>query len=206
MRPVGNFENVLAAARDWVGREHAKKNQLWSVGRPYLDHLNAVEGVLLRFGFSDPTDPIHQNLRLAALAHDLLEDTEVSPVTIRVLLGPDVLTLVEAVTDSPGKNRAVRHALTYPRIVATPWATVLKLADRVANLEESLRTQSHLAAMYAGEAEAFREALYRPGGPEAVLWEHLESLLGSEPPVEPIRELAQPPAVPLQAIAPTPWF
>jgi len=217
MRPVGNFENVLAAALEWAGRKHAEKNQTWGGGRPYADHLKAVEAVLLRFGFSDPADPVHQNLRLAAMAHDLLEDTDVRPETIRILLGPDVLDLVAAVTNSPGKNRAERHALTYPRIAATPWATTVKLADRIANIEESLRGGSHHLDMYAREAPGFRNALFQPGTPEAPMWDHLNAILASvasqEPPEGPPEPNEQPmtPVPPAPqglavAILPDPWF
>lgn len=177
MRPYPNFQQVLEAARDWAGREHAKTGQTWAGGRPYADHLNAVEAVLRRFGFSDETNAVHQTLLIAAMAHDLLEDTPVHPSTLRVLLGREVLVLVEAVTNSPGKNRAERHAATYPRIAATPWATVLKVADRISNLEASFEYGGHHLGMYTKEYPGFRAALYRANGPEEAMWAHLDGLV-----------------------------
>ena len=198
MRPIKNFEEILPLAADWAGRVHAEKAQTWSDGRPYLDHLVAVENVLIRFGFNDPADPIHQNLRIAAYCHDLVEDTRIPIETVRGLQGPDVAILVQAVTNEPGPNRAARHLATYPKIRATPWATVLKLADRIANVEESIRTGSRHLDMYVKEASAFREALFTEGGPEAKLWAHLDQLI----------EDARPKAVAITretALTFTPW-
>lgn len=211
MRPVPNFERCFEAALDWAGRKHAEKNQTWAGGRPYREHLVAVAEVLRRFGFSDPANPIHQNLQLAAVSHDLLEDTSVHPDTIRVLQGPDVLVLVRAVTNSPGRNRAERHAGTYPRIAGTPWATLLKLADRIANLEVSIETGSSHLRMYQAEMGGFREALYVAGGPEEPLWAHLEGLLASqaapEPPASaPLASAPPPPAQAQVALPLEPWF
>lgn len=127
--PVRTFDTVRTAVREWAGKEHAKKNQTWSEGRPYLDHLDAVEAVLVRFGFDKPKSLEHQALRIAAYAHDLLEDTEVTVDRVRWYLGEEVAALVMAVTNEEGKNRAERHLKTYPKTKATPWAVVLKLAE-----------------------------------------------------------------------------
>jgi len=167
MRPVNNFEEVLAAAQEWAGREHAKLGQTWANGLPYLEHLKAVEAVLVRFGFSDPKNAVHQTLRIAAYTHDLLEDTPVTRDRVRWYLGPEVEVLTWAVTNEEGKNRAERHAKTYPKVAATPFATLLKLADRVANVEASLTVGGRLLGMYQKEHAGFREAPWREGGPEA---------------------------------------
>lgn len=208
MRPVGNFENVLEAARDWTRRMHAEQNQTWGDGRPYSVHLAAVESVLLRFGLSDPTNPIHQNLRLAALAHGLLKKTPVRPETIRALLGPDVLELVQGLTESP-------------------WATVLKLSVRIAAIEDPPQWLiPHQRDACQEVSEGLFEPLIQPGTPAEHLWEHLTSLrasAGSQDPPEPTPAAPQPPepvstepaaAAPLAlpvppcavAILPEPWF
>jgi len=205
MRPISNFQQVLEAARDWAAREHSKAGQTWDGGRPYADHLNAVEAVLRRFGFSDETNAVHQTLLIAAHAHDLLEDTSVQPATVRILLGPEVLELVAAVTNSPGKNRAERHAATYPRIAATPWATTLKLADRLSNLEASRDSGGAHLEMYSKEYPGFRAALHRPDGPNMGLWAHMEGLFVA---VGPSLLLKEPIALrqPSTAISVEPWF
>jgi len=177
MRPIRNFENVYAALKAWATKLHAERNQTWAAGLPYSAHLQSVEDVLSRFGFDDMTNPLHQTLRLAAWSHDLLEDCEVCRTTLRVLQGPEVEALVWAVTDEPGVNRAERHRLTYPKIAGTPWATCLKLSDRISNTEASIvHGSTKKLAMYCEEYPEFRSALFTPGGPEEPMWAHLDDL------------------------------
>lgn len=179
MRPVPGFPKVLDYAAEWAARLHAEKGVLYG-GKPYFVHLKAVDDVLVRFGFSDPENPVHQCLRLAAYSHDLLEDVGLHPATLRVLQGPDVLGLVEAVTSSAGANRKERVAGTLPKTrAAGPFAVLLKVADRIANVE-ACTTGDRLWTMYRSEYPAFRLALYLPGEPAERMWAHLDKLLVAE--------------------------
>ena len=181
MRPIPGYPRTRELAMDWGARLHAEKGLTYGDGLPYRVHLEAVDAVLVRFGFSDPDNPVHQNLRTAAPLHDLKEDVGVGPVTIRVLHGPDVLDLVEAVTSEPGKNRAEKVAATLPKTrAAGQWAVVLKLADRIANVEASAPGSRHLE-MYRSEYPAFRGALYQAGEPSEAMWAHLDQLIKAAP-------------------------
>src|SRR5690242_15177660 len=102
-------------------------NQTYSGCLPYSHHLAAVESVLRRFGVTS------QYMLEAAWLHDTMEDTGTKKKEIAEFFGDNVAELVEAVTNEPGTNRKVRNALTYPKIRAYPEATLLKLADRIAN-------------------------------------------------------------------------
>jgi len=104
----------------------------------------------------------------------------VSRDRVRCYLCPEVEVLTWSVTNEEGKNRSERHAKTYPKVAATPFATLLKLADRVANVEASLTVGGRLLGMYQKEHAGLREALWREGGPEAALWAHLDSLFPQE--------------------------
>lgn len=180
-RPIGNFAAVLEAAGAWAARKHAEQGQVYGDGRPYSEHLEETEAVLLRFGYSDPENPVHQNLRVAARVHDLKEDTKVTREQIRVLLGPDVEVLVWAVTKTPGLSRKEGLRQSYAKIASTPGAVVVKLADRTANVEASLRSGSRHFQMYREEHPEFEAALRVPGGPEEPMWEHLAKLFASGP-------------------------
>jgi len=103
---IHNFAQVYTALKAWAGKLHAAKGQTWADGQPYSAHLETVESVLDRFGYTDMENPIHQVLHLAALAHDLLEDTGTDRSTLRVLQGTDVERLVWAVTDLRMSNRS----------------------------------------------------------------------------------------------------
>lgn len=141
--------------------------QTYSSGLPYTHHLAAVEQVLRRFGVTDET------LLTASWLHDVIEDTETKRKEIEEMFGPEVATLVYAVTNEEGANRKIRHALTYPKIrEAGPTAVRLKLADRIANVEAG----GNLVGMYKKEHEDFKRALFSAGQNED-MWTHLETLL-----------------------------
>ncbi len=164
--------SIRTRVKAWASELHAAKGQAWVDGRPYRDHLEAVETVLLRFGYAE------HEFRLAAWCHDLLEDTDTSRDALREACGPAVEALVWAVTDEPGATRAERHEKTYPKIVATPGATILKLADRISNVEASIAMgPSSKLEKYRSEHPGFRAALYRPDERTDPMWQHLDDLL-----------------------------
>lgn len=135
----------------------------------YAIHLRAVVTVLQRFGVDDPV------ILAAGWLHDVLEDTQRTPEDLRLFFGEDVTAIVEALTEPKEGNRAARHAATYPKIRAHPWARLVKLADRIANVEAG----GPLVTMYLKEHAAFKAALY-PGGHNLVeddMWAHLDNLL-----------------------------
>lgn len=138
--------------------------------QPYTVHLAAVEQVLIRYGITD------EDLRIAAWLHDTVEDTYLTKEEIRAEFGDRVAELVWCVTNEPGKNRRERHLKTYPKIKANPEALLLKLADRIANIEACYETNSNLIGMYRKEAVSFEKAL-RVEDQYDEMWEHISELL-----------------------------
>ena len=139
--------------------------------KPYLYHLMYVESVLERFGFD------HERLRAAAWLHDSVEDTALTVDEVCDLAGPEVAEIVEKVTDKEGKNRRERHEKTYPSIGDCPDATAVKLADRIANVENCiLDSQTGLASMYRDEHDRFREMVCRNREQFRPMWDHLDNL------------------------------
>lgn len=138
---------------------------------------------MIRFGFSDWTKELHQNLQIAAWLHDILEDTTLSEEGLRRKFGDTITDLVVAVTNKPGRNRMERHAATYPKIRANPTAVILKLADRIVNVEASLLnrgSKTHLLEVYREEHPGFEGGLGR--GEErdprcSNMWTHLASMI-----------------------------
>jgi len=125
------------------------------------------------------------DLETAAWLHDVVEDTPTSVEEVRDLFGEGVASLVWAVTSAEGKNRKERNAATYPKIRgAGSRAVLLKLCDRIANVEACLASKDTKQAMYQREYPGFRQALRREeDGPVVLaLWNRLDNLLGwSEP-------------------------
>lgn len=121
------------------------------------------------------------NVITAAYLHDVLEDTKVTYVELVQEFGPHIARLVEAVTNKPGKNRAARHAATYPALRDNPSALALKLCDRLANTQACLELaerhdhrSTSLLKMYAKEYDAFRALLHRDSEWQ-VLWTALDA-------------------------------
>jgi len=107
-------------------------------------------------------------VEVAAILHDIAEDTEYSVDLVRRDFGAEVADLVWRLTDEPGGNRALRKARTYPKIKANKWAVLIKLADRYINTKGSEKKE-----MYQREFDSFKKNLYTPGVWNAQ-WKELE--------------------------------
>ncbi len=161
-------------AKQFASALHADQRQLYDDGQPYSVHLDFVHDTLLLFDFID------RDILAAAYLHDVVEDTKIDQSVISSLFGGKIATLVWAVTDEPGKNRKERKAATYPKIKATPGATALKLADRIANVKYAVDTKNvRMLKMYRQEQPDF-ELQLRVVGDLDRMWNHLGVLLLSE--------------------------
>lgn len=144
---------------------------------PYTQHLSDVAKVVERFNLFRYS-PEYFVLCVAAWLHDVVEDTDVTFDDLAENFDSQVVSLVQAVTDEPGKNREERHAKTYLKIrKAGMFAVFLKLADRIANVENCIATGNEgLLGMYQKEHNGFVKVLRR----DAELfnmWEHLDGLV-----------------------------
>jgi (p)ppGpp synthase/HD superfamily hydrolase len=142
---------------------------------PYSYHLRAAENVARRFGFRS---------RIVAKAiwlHDVIEDCKLS-VSYLVLQGldPRAVQMAWAVSDGEGATRKERKASTYEKIRTTPGAKLVKLCDRIANVEfsSSGNGDPRKFQMYKDEYADFqRELRDRTDLVLEPLWLHLDSLL-----------------------------
>ena len=141
---------------------------------PYVVHLDAVAAVVRRF--SSIIGPAWRTVERAAYLHDTLEDTRTSREALAQRFGDDVARLVAAVTNEPGATRHERARKTYPKLrEAGTLAVALKLSDRIANVEEGLRTKSEQLPKYLEEYAYFRATLRRTGELDP-MWRHLDGL------------------------------
>ncbi|WP_405493760.1 HD domain-containing protein [Nocardia sp. NBC_00511] len=157
------------AARRFAEAAHG--NQKYGDG-PYSDHLSAVRAVLGDFGFGG-------EFGVAAWLHDVLEDTAVSRAELESTFGAGVTELVWAVT-GVGDTREERNADIYRKIAAHPAAVVVKLADRIANVEASAGTR--YLAMYQREYPEFRSRLgtFLADDPSiSRMWSRLDRAIGN---------------------------
>lgn len=158
----------LARAREFAIDRHGEQRY---GNDPYSRHLLDVTLVLDSFGY------LCGNIAAAAWLHDTVEDTGTTCAEIADEFGADVASLVWAVT-GVGHNRKTRNADAYAKIQAYPLAAILKLADRIANVEASADVPGKLA-MYRNEYPEFRRALDGLGSEP--MWQRLERALGITP-------------------------
>lgn len=145
------------SARDFAIQAHG--DQMYGE-EPYIVHLDAVAAIVAGWGFTG-------TLEVAAWLHDTLEDTEVTRDHLVAAFGERVAQIVEAVTGE-GVTRPQRMASIYAKVQADGSAAVVKLADRIANLNASAPGSRH-AERYIGEHDGFAAAI-RPHVP-AFAWD-----------------------------------
>lgn len=168
------FNELYQKAKSLAHEKH--KNQRYSNNQPYTVHLQAVEAVLRRFGYSPDLTERNQNLIIGAWLHDIIEDTDATYQMIELEFGKEIAELVHAVTNEPGMNRKERHEKTYPKIKNHTYAIILKLADRIANVEESVKSKSTLLGMYRKEWKEFKVKLQNNGECQE-MWDFLDKIL-----------------------------
>jgi HD domain len=181
-------DTILGKASEFAIKSHGK--QLYG-RKPYHVHLLDVVGVLRRFY---DWDELPQEYIDAAWLHDSIEDTGVTATELSRLFGEKVAALVGAVTNLPksfGPQKA-RDEMLYANIRNVSGAINVKLADRIANVEQCIsygrigRAPARLFDKYSKAWPDFQVALRRrcrgEGYPALEMWEHLQMLidLGNE--------------------------
>lgn len=145
----------------------AHSNQRYDEIFPYEKHLDDVVDVLKRFGFSG-------KFIIAGYLHDTIEDDGLSYNDIKKHFGVEVAEMVYCVTDELGRTRKEKKIKTLPKTAGNPDAIVLKLGDRIANIEHGGKI-----GMYGEEYDEFKSALYLNTPKDGIkMWEHLDILLG----------------------------
>ena len=132
------------------------KDQKWNI-YPYEYHLYRVVEKLDQIIYTSSIsleEELKQTLIDAAWCHDTLEDCNISYNDLKKVVGEKVADIVYDVTNELGKNRKERNERTYPKIRKNWAATIVKIADRMANSE------GPLFDMYKSEFPSFKEGIY----------------------------------------------
>jgi myo-inositol-1(or 4)-monophosphatase len=144
---------------------------------PYIVHpLEAARAIAACYADED--------LVVAALLHDTIEDTAITAAQIETRFGPRVARLVVAVTAVRGTNwRDTRAATLAKLLTAEPDALRLKVADGLSNVRSITRDVRKL-----GRPSAF--AKFRAATSDDIAWYHrgicaaARARLGAEPLLE----------------------
>src|SRR5947209_16042035 len=127
------IQRILAAAQ-FAAEKHAEQKRKGVSGEPYINHLIEVAGLI-----AQSSGAVDENLIMAALLHDTVEDTGTTAEELEARFGPDVTSLVLEVTDDKSLPKETRKALQVqnaPR--KSVRAQILKLADKISNLRSIL--------------------------------------------------------------------
>lgn len=142
----------------------------------YSYHLQMVVDVAYRFIHLIPKEWVDIVIS-SCWAHDTLEDTRITYNDLLKETSLQVADIVYALTNEKGKTRKERaNDKYYQGIRETPYATFVKLCDRIANVEYSMTTRSRMLEMYRKEMPEFIETLYDEKWDE--MFKYLESLVG----------------------------
>jgi (p)ppGpp synthase/HD superfamily hydrolase len=160
--------DIKSEARLFAIKHHG--SQVYCKGYPYIVHLEDVVRVLEHFGYTE------DKYRASGYLHDTIEDTDASYNDIKKIFGSEIAEMVFAVTDELGRNRKEKHEKTYPKIIANPDSLIIKLADRIANLENGIyHKEYNYVNMYLGEYEEFQKML-RVDGVCDEMWKYIDDL------------------------------
>lgn len=132
-------------------------------GEPYIVHPLEVANILYEYF------PEDEALQIAAILHDVIEDTKVTDVAIATLFGSDVAALVLEVTDiskPTDGNRKTRKEIDRIHISkASLRGKNLKLADLISNSATITQYDPKFARVYMAEKKELLEVL-QDGQPE----------------------------------------
>ena len=124
----------LDLARKFAVEKHGKQKY----GHlPYETHLTNVVNVLLRTGIL-PDSKEKCDLWISAWLHDILEDTTTTSNELVAEFGKEVYEIVWALTDGEKGDRFSKKLIMYKKLVHNQAAMIVKLADRISNLEFSI--------------------------------------------------------------------
>lgn len=167
-------DDLIREARDFAIAAHGDQKY---GDAPYRSHLFAVVAVLRDFGYRGKYE-------IAGWLHDVVEDCGVSLSEIKARFGSDVVAIVHAVSGE-GDSRAERIASIYEKIDGCRPAAVVKLADRIANVEAAASAPDHWRR-YMAEQDGFEGAIRRRV--PAPMWTRLERALRHSAPKGPIHD------------------
>jgi (p)ppGpp synthase/HD superfamily hydrolase len=127
--------------------QHAGQIRKFS-GEAYVNHPIRVAQIVLKYKESREIDI----LRVAALLHDVVEDSDMTIEEISEEFGLHIASIVEELTtDSRVSKKEKGNHLCDKTVHMTSWALVIKLADRLDNVSDLRHTSKQFRQSYIKE-------------------------------------------------------
>lgn len=151
---------LVAQATAFATKAHEGQERDYG-GGPYIQHPKRVQAMVSELPGAT------EEMVIAGVLHDVVEDTDVRLEEIRELFGAKVAMLVGWLTNPdklPGENRAAYKARTFARLSLAPAeAKRIKLCDRIDNLRDTQPRspkEQNFGALYAKESRLLLEAVF----------------------------------------------
>lgn len=120
----------VVRAYHFAAQHHVNQRRKGEAAEPYVNHLTEVSDLV-----AQATKGGKVELIVAAILHDVVEDTEVTIEEVAAEFGADVAALVAQVTDDKSLPKAERKRLQIEHAhQLTQGAAMIKLADKTSNL------------------------------------------------------------------------
>lgn len=140
-RPEGGgpgVSEVLHAIR-FAAEKHRDDRRKGAVAAPYINHPIAVAEQLAAAGLA-----ADHALLMAAVLHDVVEDTDATEAELAATFGPRVAGIVMEVTDDKRLRRSERRERVVRTIAGhSREARLVKLSDLVANVYDVIHHPPH---------------------------------------------------------------
>lgn len=121
----------LLEALDFAAERHSAQRRKGPDAAPYVNHLIEVAMLVARVAQVEDVEVL-----MAAVLHDVLEDTPTSPDEVSARFGPRVLTIVEALSDDKSLPRRRRREITLEGLPQREAPIkIVKLADLTSNIK-----------------------------------------------------------------------
>ena len=132
------LSEVLHAIR-FAAEKHRDDRRKGAVAAPYINHPIAVAEQLATAGLDDDSE-----LLMAAVLHDVVEDTDTSEAELASVFGPRVAGIVMEVTDDKSMRRSERREQVVRTIAGkSRQARLVKLSDLIANVYDVIHHPPH---------------------------------------------------------------
>lgn len=121
----------LLEALDFAAVRHSAQRRKGPDAAPYVNHLIEVAALVAHVGQVHDVEAL-----IAAVLHDVLEDTPTTAAEVTERFGPRVCRFVQALSDDKSLPRRERRYLALRELPqAEPLVHVIKLADLASNIQ-----------------------------------------------------------------------
>jgi (p)ppGpp synthase/HD superfamily hydrolase len=152
---------IIEKARAYAIDCHEKTAHLYD-GKPYVTHLQMVFDAANKFIHLVPEGQ-RENVLAACWVHDVIEDCRQTYNDVSRATNEEIAELAYALTNEKGRTRKERaNDKYYEGIRNTPFATLIKVCDRIANYEYSKEQAGKMVEVYEKEMNEFVSKLYDP--------------------------------------------